>query len=186
MPPAGIDIRLADAGDATHIAALHADSWRHHYRGAYSDRYLDGDLDHERLSVWTERLDRITRDEVTLVAGTPGRLMGFAHVLLDADATWGALVENLHVARPLHRNGVGTRLLAAVAAVVIERRPTSPIYLWVHEQNRSAQAFYAARHGRIGDREPIAPPGGEPANLDGNPYKLRVSWRDAAALLLHP
>jgi len=183
---AEIDIRSADVRDAEPIAELHADSWRRHYRGAYSARYLDGGLNGERLSVWTARLDQVRGDQFTLVAGPPNGVIGFAHVMLDADPIWGALVENLHVATSLHRNGVGTRLLAAAAGVIIERRPVSPVYLWVLEQNRKAQAFYVARHGQLGDREPITPPGGDPRNVDGNPFKLRVSWRDTAALLLSP
>lgn len=185
-PLAATGIRFADARDAEHIAALHADSWRNHYRGAYSNRYLDGDLDRERLSVWSQRLRRAAGDQFTLVAGTTDRVDGFAHVVLDADPVWGALVENLHVTKSLHRTGIGTSLLVAAAGVVIERRPTCPIYLWVQEQNRGAQAFYVARHGRLGDREPIAPPGGDPRNLDGNPFKLRVSWYDPAVLLPKP
>jgi hypothetical protein len=31
-----LQFRLADSADAEAIAALHADSWRRHYRGAYS------------------------------------------------------------------------------------------------------------------------------------------------------
>jgi len=181
---ADVDVRFANVGDAEPIAALHADSWRYHYRGAYSAHYLDGDLHGERLAVWTERLDEVRVDQFTLVAGSADRVVGFAHVVLDAHPTWGALVENLHVGRTLQRAGLGTRLLAVAAQIVIDRRPTSPLYLWVQEQNTTAQAFYAARHGRSGDRAPITLPAGDQRNLDGHPFKLRVSWRDPAALLL--
>jgi hypothetical protein len=37
-----VRIRVADSSDAPAIAALHAESWRRHYRGAYSDAFLDG------------------------------------------------------------------------------------------------------------------------------------------------
>src|SRR6188768_3459087 len=47
----GIGLRPATAGDAGQIAALHADSWRRHYRGAYSDAFLDGDVLTDRLRV---------------------------------------------------------------------------------------------------------------------------------------
>lgn len=36
--------RPARATDSEAIAVLHADSWRRHYRGAYSDAFLDGDV----------------------------------------------------------------------------------------------------------------------------------------------
>jgi len=39
-----VGFRPARASDSEAIAALHADSWRRHYRGAYSDAFLDGDV----------------------------------------------------------------------------------------------------------------------------------------------
>jgi len=179
---ANVGIRLADAGDAPAIAAVHADSWRRHYRHAYSDHYLDGDLDGDRLSVWTQRLGHLRSDRFTLVAEHEGHIVGFAHVVLDDDAVWGALVENLHVSVELHRRGVGSRLLAETAQGVIDRRSSSPIYLWVQEQNRPAQRFYVAKNGVLGDREPVSAPRGDPRNLEGTPFKIRVSWPDPATL----
>ena len=37
--------RAAERGDAAAIAALHAASWQRHYRGAFSDAFLDGEVD---------------------------------------------------------------------------------------------------------------------------------------------
>src|SRR6478752_4827506 len=51
-----VGFRLARAADALAVAALHADSWRRHYRGAYSDAFLDGDVLKDRRSVWEARL----------------------------------------------------------------------------------------------------------------------------------
>lgn len=178
-----IGIRLAESTDATPIAKLHAESWRRHYRGAYSDTYLDGDLDTDRLVVWTEQLSHPAPGDFTLVAENRARLIGFAHVVLNADSTWGALVENLHVDRSSQRNGVGGRLLEATARMVLEREPGSGVYLWVLEQNERAQAFYAARSGTFCDRVLAAPPGGEPRNLDGTPIKIRVAWPDPLAMM---
>ena len=45
MPaPAGLRFRAAGPGDANAIAGLHADSWQRHYRGAFSDAFLDHDV----------------------------------------------------------------------------------------------------------------------------------------------
>ncbi len=184
MPVAAdVEIRLAHAADAPAVATLHANSWRRHYRGAYSDRYLDGDVDADRLAVWTERLSA-DGAHFTLLAEDRHRPVGFVHVVLDADATWGALVDNLHVAHPVQRSGIGTLLLDRAARIVVERRPGSGIYLWVLEQNEPAQAFYASRGGTLGDREPTTPPAGDPRNLVGAPAKLRIAWRDPAALIV--
>jgi hypothetical protein len=42
--PAGLRFRAAGPGDAHAIAALHAGSWQRHYRGAFSDAFLDNDV----------------------------------------------------------------------------------------------------------------------------------------------
>jgi ribosomal protein S18 acetylase RimI-like enzyme len=174
-------IRSAVAGDAGEVADLHAASWRRHYRGAYSDFYLDGDLHADRLAVWTERL-RLQDAAFTFVAEQGGPLVGFVHVELDADQVWGALVDNLHVTHDAQGLGIGTRLLVAAARRVVERRFASAMHLWVLEQNTKAQAFYRARGGQFAERAPVPPPGGDPRNLVGQPYGIRVVWPDPARL----
>jgi len=83
-----VEIRLSQAADARDIAKLHADSWRRHYRGAYSNDYLDGDLDADRLAVWTERMNSHDGEHFTLLAEHRDGPVGFVHVVLDADCTW--------------------------------------------------------------------------------------------------
>jgi hypothetical protein len=48
------DVRFRHAApdDVAAIARLHAQSWRGHYRGAYSDAFLDGEAFADRLAVW--------------------------------------------------------------------------------------------------------------------------------------
>jgi hypothetical protein len=41
--PAGLRFLAACPGDAQAIAGLHAGSWQRHYRGAFSDAFLDHD-----------------------------------------------------------------------------------------------------------------------------------------------
>jgi ribosomal protein S18 acetylase RimI-like enzyme len=177
-------IRPARPSDAPAIAALHTDSWRRHYRRMYSDRYLDGDLYGDRLAAWTERVVRDERVYFTLLAELHGQPVGFAHVMLDADPKWGALVDNLHVAHSAQGSGIGSLLLDRVARSVIERRPGSGIYLWVLEQNEAARRFYVSRGGVLRDSEPSAAPGNDPRNLHGSPMRVRVSWSDPSLLLL--
>src|SRR5947199_8305345 len=50
--------REATAKDVEAIAALHADSWRRHYRGAYSDAFLDNEVFADRLQRWPDRLQQ--------------------------------------------------------------------------------------------------------------------------------
>jgi GNAT superfamily N-acetyltransferase len=144
--PAAEDLRFRAAclADAHAIAGLHADSWRHHYRGAYSDAFLDGDVFGNRLSVWSERPTKPDPESRTILAESARGLFGFAHTVLDEDVCWGALIDNLHVRRGLKRRGIGTQLLQRTAQAVLDRSPSSGLYLWVLEQNSDAQSFLRA------------------------------------------
>jgi ribosomal protein S18 acetylase RimI-like enzyme len=184
MQTVRVAIAPAHSEDAAAIAKLHAESWRRHYRGAYSDHYLDSELDAERLAVWTKRLARSDGDTVTLIARHENQPVGFVHAQFDADPVWGTLIDNLHVTRGLQRMKVGSRLLDAAARRVIEQRSEQAVYLWVLQQNRSAQAFYLSRGGQICGRKLVSPPGGDPRNLDGTPAGLRVAWKHPTTLLL--
>ncbi len=168
-------LRRAGAADAGAIAALHAESWRRHYRGAYSDAFLDGDVLEDRLVVWRERLAAEEDARVTIIAEA-GAPVGFVNAYLAADPRSGTLVENLHVARDVQRGGLGRRLMAAVAEVCCSRARGEGMYLWVLEQNAPAQAFYEAIGGRPGESARVEPPGGVPGRLYGSPRKLRYVW----------
>ncbi len=169
-----LQLRPAKPSDAEAIAALHADSWRRHYRGAYSDVFLDGDVISDRLAVWAGRLEEPGLLRHTIVAEDGQGLIGFAHTAFAEDLTSGALLDNLHVAQGHKRRGIGSQLLTSTASAVLER-PTG-LYLWVQEQNVAAQAFYEARGGKRVERALISPPGGIASRLNGSPVRLRYTW----------
>lgn len=170
--------REATSHDVDAIAALHTESWRRNYRGAYLDAFLDGDVLPDRLAVWSERLSHPRSDHYTVIAEREGVVLGFAHTILDRDPTWGALLENLHVTHDLKREGIGTRLTEESARAVIRRRPSTGPYLTVLEQNTAAQAFYDARGGIVVGRNIAGPfPGGGMAPV------LTYAWPDPATLV---
>ncbi len=170
-----VQIRGATLPDADRIAALHADSWRRNYRGAYPDSFLDGEVFDDRRDVWRMRLTRPDPNHRTVVADFCGDIVGFAHTDLDDDPTWGALLDNLHVADGLKRRGIGTLLLAASARAVVDHAPTGRLHLWVLEQNANARSFYDERGGRCAERQCREP-------LSG--YRLRYVWDRPAHLLV--
>ena len=174
--PEGVSFRAAGPDDARAVAGLHANSWQRHYRGAYSDAFLDGDVAGYLLPLWTERLGTPQPLARTILAGYDGQVVGLAHTFLDADPTWGAFLDNLHVAYGLKRRGVGTSLLTLTRRAVREWSPSSDLYLWVLEQNSDARAFYAAQGGVCVERDDVPPPGGDPARLTGKPMGLRYAW----------
>src|SRR5690242_10227673 len=118
--------RPAGPADADRVALLHADSWRRHYRGAYADSFLDGDIETERRAVWSTRLGTPT-GTATILAEYGDQLAGFVHVAVDHDPKWGSLVDNLHVQHAQRRTGIGTQLLARAAQAVHDSATTNAI-----------------------------------------------------------
>jgi ribosomal protein S18 acetylase RimI-like enzyme len=174
-------LRVAGPADAEDIALLHAESWRRHYRGAYTDAYLDGDVLTDRRSVWFSRLAAPT-GAMTAIAEDDTGLVGFVHVVFDEDVRWGSLIDNLHVTHNSQRTGLGTALLAHAAEAAVEQATGSAVYLWVQEQNLAAQQFYQAMHGTFVGKALISPPGNVPSRLNGTPHMLRCAWPDASSL----
>lgn len=171
-----LSYRDATSKDVEGIAALHADSWRRHYRGAFLDSFLDGDVLADRLAVWRERLAQSRREHFTVVAELRNSVVGFVHMILDDDPVWGALLDNLHVTSQLKRNGIGRRLLQEAAERLLLRGGRK-FYLWVLDQNVAAQHFYAAQGGSRVETCSRGPfPGG------GHALSHRVAWLDASAL----
>jgi GNAT superfamily N-acetyltransferase len=180
---AGLRFRAACPDDALAITALHADSWQRHYRGAFSDTFLDHDATGYLLPLWTARLATPGPRTRTILAERDGTVAGLAHTILGHDPTWGAFLDNLHVANGLKRQGIGTRLLTLTAQAVTDASPASGLYLWVLEQNSDARAFYTARGGVCVKRLQVPPPGGDPARLNGKPITLTYAWRAPSQLL---
>ncbi len=157
----GLTVRLreATAVDAESIALLHAESWRAHYRGAYSDEYLEGPVYAERVEVWRTRMTSPPPNQYVVVAVQDGALAGFACAYGAEDERWGSLLDNLHVRVDRHRSGIGRRLVMDVAQWCAARYPAQGLYLWVLAQNAGARRFYERIGGKdVGGehREPSA------------------------------
>lgn len=175
MPPIEPSrLRHAGPGDAPTVARLHAESWRRHYRGAYADSFLDGDVVADRLAVWSARLAS-PEGSLTLIADDDA---GFVHVVFGTDQRWGSLLDNLHVVPEKQRSGIGRLLMTEAGEAV----GPHPLYLWVLEQNLAAQAFYRRLGGTVVERAKVPDPGGVPGRLNGSPNCLRIAWPDATAI----
>jgi ribosomal protein S18 acetylase RimI-like enzyme len=183
-PPHGMTsprFRAAGPDDVETVALLHADSWRRHYRGAYADSFLDGDVLADRRSVWSSRLAAPANSR-TVVAEDDTGAVGFVHVVFDNDERWGSLLDNLHVTPDRQRSGIGAALLTRAAEAVAERATGRSMYLWVLEQNTAAQRFYRAFGGTRVEKARVPPPGGVAARLNGSPNCFRVAWPDIGSL----
>jgi GNAT superfamily N-acetyltransferase len=182
---AELRFRAACPGDTQPIAALHADSWQRHYRGAFTGAFLDHDAAGYLLQLWTARLGTPDPQARTILAERDGAVVGLAHTLLGQDTTWGAFLDKIHVTHELKRQKIGTRLLALTAQAVLDTSPASGLYLWVLEQNSDARAFYTARGGvcvqaqRQADHPDIRMARPIPATFN-SPITVLCNWRRAS------
>jgi GNAT superfamily N-acetyltransferase len=136
-----LTFRPAVAADGPAIAQLHAQSWQATYRGIYTDAYLDGPVLADRQQTWTARLAQPHPAQLILVAAEAPGLAGFACAYRHHHPQYGTLLDNLHATPARKGQGIGTQLLARVAAWARAHGETS-LYLWVYEQNLGARQFY--------------------------------------------
>jgi GNAT superfamily N-acetyltransferase len=163
---------VAAPADAAAIAALHAESWRSAYRGLYPDAFIDGPVVDERLQFWTARMHEPDPDRRhVLKAVADGLLVGIACVLLDAEPSWGPLLDNLHVKPGFRGHGIGRRLLRASLEWAGTAAPGQPMHLWVMEGNTAARAFYDREGGVFVERKIVDVVPGFPQPI------LRYVWR---------
>lgn len=137
-----ITFRTASAADAATIADLHARSWQQNYRNIYSDKYLDEDVESERLEVWTDRMINPKPTQHVIIAFDGETPCGFACTYLDHDAEWGSLLDNLHVASGWKGQGIGRELMRHSAEWVNEQKPGSCFHLFVLADNKPAMQMY--------------------------------------------
>ena len=171
MSGRALHFRNATRADAIAVATLHAESWRLHYRGAYRDAYLDGDVVADRLRVWEERLSDPVPNQLVVLAEEDDASIGFACVYGRHDAAWGSLLDNLHVRADRQRSGIGVALVAEVAAWCRAHHGDCGLYLWVLAENVRAQRFYQRLGASDEGGEWSEPPGG------GRIHGRRYAWK---------
>ncbi|MCW6510654.1 GNAT family N-acetyltransferase [Lichenifustis flavocetrariae] len=175
--PPSVTIRTAHPEDAAAVAALHAESWRRHYRGSLSDAYLDGPIEAERKAVWTQRLDHPRADQVVLLAVAADVLAGFVCLFLDHETLHASLIDNLHVDVEWQRRGLGRRLLKEAGDVMLHALPRRPATLYVLEANAAARRFYDRIGGVVVEQGRKTEPDGSEVAV------LRYAWPTPSALI---
>lgn len=172
-----IKLQPAAPSDFKAIATLHTDNWRRNYRGILSDKYLDDELEEDRLNVWYERLHSPANNQIITIATQDGTFAGFCCLYLDDDPVFGSLIDNLHVSSDLQRSGIGKTLVADCAEKVYRKAELKKMYLWVFEANVNARIVYE----RIGGTnfETI-----DKDNPDGTRSRTcRIVWDDVTRFL---
>jgi ribosomal protein S18 acetylase RimI-like enzyme len=168
------EFRDAGPGDADAIAALHAESWRAHYRGILPDAYLDGEVFQERRAFWQAALGEPKTGDLTIVSTLATGLTGFVSVVREGEPGFGAVIENLHVRPHLCGGGLGRRLLSAAVERLVAAGVTS-VCLRVFDANEAAIRFYQ-RLGGTPDSQGVDDFAGAQAP------DTRIVWHDLAEL----
>lgn len=172
-------IREATPADAEAIARLHAESWRAAYRGMLSDDYLDNRAYRERLTAWQERFSPDWREKMfVLVAELVDEMAGFACTFPEEDSVYGSFLDNLHVVPHRTGQGIGRKLLSAVAKHLINSGSRVGLYLWVIEENQRARRFYEKAGATVLDKIKFTIADGQRVDV------LRCYWPRLASLLL--
>jgi ribosomal protein S18 acetylase RimI-like enzyme len=166
----------AAAGEADAIAQLHALSWKTAYRGILPDSFLDGEVDAERRAVWRRRFTDPPPSQLVLVARVAGSAAGFVCVRGSDSATWGSLIDNLHVDPAYRSLGIGTRLLLEASRWLLAQHPGAGVHLFVWERNVAARRLYERLGAAHVETFVKGTPGG------GQGVSCRYAWPTIQAL----
>jgi len=126
--------------------------------------------------VWRQRFSEPPAGQFVAVEQTGEVLTGFVCAYGNHDPQWGNFIDNIHVDPGRKRQGIGARLMRAVAEWAVQDFPERRVYLWVLESNMSARRFYESLGAEVAERDLWTPPDGSQLP------KLRVVWKNAAIL----
>lgn len=168
--PAAPTIRLATPADVLPMAKVHIIAWRETYPGLLPAPML------ERLSISREAIRRQrlfdrphpSSGATSFVADDQEAIVGYGSCgrqrsdLLNNHG-FTAEIGELYILRCAQRQGVGSGLMKAMAAVLLDRGHRS-MSLWVLEQNAPARRFYE----RLG--------GAQIAQKRGGPAEVAYGW----------
>lgn len=170
--------RKATVRDAEKIAQLHVANWQLHYRGMLDDFYLDNQALADRTKVWQGRLQFPDPNMFLILAEDVDQIIGFGCLFLEDDLEYGALLDNLHVAKTYSGLGVGKALMKVLTEEVIKRQCRQDMYLWVLKGNISAIRFYQKLNGQQKELAIEKELGNDPIE------KLRYYWPDVNYMIL--
>lgn len=171
-------IRRANESDALVVASLHAQSWRENYRGILTDAFLDGEIEAERAALWSRRLSSDQAPPcIVMLALDQGTPVGFSCLIPRLHASFGALLDNLHVASTYQARGLGKRLFAAAVEQLAPEDKSAPVHLLVFAQNQRACAVYDHLGGQALERRKEIEPDGSPVDV------VRYQWERGDLLL---
>jgi GNAT superfamily N-acetyltransferase len=132
-------VRNAELEDIDAIAAIHVASWNRAYRGLVPEELSNERTLEFRARQWSEAFRR--EDAIILVAcDEESSLKGFASASLIESERFSSYLETLYVAPEVWNMGIGSRLLAAVAKILLSRAANTLVLRAFHYGR--AREFY--------------------------------------------
>ena len=171
-----VTVRTATVEDAVAIARVRVESWRSTYKGMIPQAYLDGMSVESSAALWDKALAAANHRTHTFVAEDPEGIVGFSSGVLLAEPKQGYASElaAIYLRPSYQRNGLGTRLVGAVADALAAQGATTMI-VWVIAGNAQARKFCAA----LGAQRVIE----QPFQWDGiDLVEAGYGWSDLGAL----
>ena len=169
-------VRRAKIEDAAGMAWVHVETWRTAYAGIMPDAYLAGISHKKSERFFHKSLAEPEPGSLALVAeDANGSIVGFAVAGPDRDEDGGGKAElyGVYILERHQRQGLGRRLVAAVAQRLL-RRGFRSMRVWVLSRNAS-RGFYERLGGKLDQRKFLKIGG---AKL----LAVRYAWRDLRAL----
>jgi len=133
-------LRPARPGDELAVAGVHVRAWQTAYRGLLPDAYLDGLRADDRARRYTFALTDPAHPQ-TIVAEVGDAILGFATTAPSQDVPDAGELAALHVDPAAWRRGIGTALIAAARARLVEHGFAAAV-LWLLLGNERAARFY--------------------------------------------
>jgi GNAT superfamily N-acetyltransferase len=137
-----IELKPAEFSDYPTIAKIHAQSWQNNYRNILSNKFLDEEVEKERLEFWHKRFLSPSPNQQIILATTDETIVGFSCLYLDYDPAYGSLLDNLHVLQQFQNTGIGKLLIKNCAETILKKAATTKMHLWVYKANENARKVY--------------------------------------------
>lgn len=173
---AGDAVRPARLSDDRGIAEVHVRGWRETYPGMIPDRVLAALNVDSRKRYWRRLMLRGGPGFGAFVAERDARIVGFAISGPDqvGMADYPGEFQALYVLRAAQGSGLGTALMAAMAASLVGHGMTAAM-VWALHDNWRARRFYEKLGGRlVADR---------PLDFDGTTVmEVAYGWTDITPL----
>ncbi len=143
-----ISIRPATIEDSPGIGKVQLDSWRSAYATILPAEYLAQFSYEERDEDWRDLLASGAEHIIYVAENETNVIVGFAYAVPKGDDTYQSELRTLHVLPTFRGQGIGRKLIAAVARN-FKARGIMSLYLDVLKENQPSRAIYEHLGGKL-------------------------------------